>query len=54
MRNIDMKKHYEKPEMNTMDMEHVADLLSASGNGNSGWAHENACEHGSHAHFCDD
>lgn len=50
-----MKKAYIKPNMEVLKMD-TSDLLVGSsehGHGN-GHGHETACEHGSHAWFCDD
>lgn len=45
-----MKKEYTKPIMEIIKLTESAELLSGSDEpGNSGWAHENACAHGSHA-----
>ena len=47
-------KKYEKPKMETIEMEPCSELLSASdNNGHSNHGHETACAHGAHAWFCD-
>ena len=47
------KKTYRKPKIETLEMD-TEELLAHSGHGNSNHGHETACEHGSHAWFCDD
>ena len=44
-----MTKRYIEPKMETVELDSV-ELLSHSGDLNEG--QENACEHGSHAPFC--
>ena len=53
-----MKKTYDKPEIETLDLRGCTELLFGSDEdydspGNSGFGHRNACSHGAHNPFCE-